>query len=87
VEALDLTGDDLIEVFSGIENDKGEMEDEENNIVGDGFVRIEDIEISSRSPPRKKSLKYVIDIFSDKEASLKRSRRSSYARRVPRKLL
>jgi hypothetical protein len=84
---LDLTGDDPIEVSSGVESDEGEEEDDEGNIAGDGFVRIEDMEALSRPPPRNKSLKYVIDTSSDEEAPLKRPRRTSHARRAPRKSL
>jgi hypothetical protein len=40
---LDLTGDDLIEVSSGVKSDEGEEEDDEGNIAGDGFIRIEDM--------------------------------------------
>jgi hypothetical protein len=87
VEVLNLIENDLIEISNSIENDEGEKEDEEDNITGNGFIRIEDIKISPRSSPRKKSLKYIINISSDKEASLKRSRRNSHARRVPRKSL
>jgi hypothetical protein len=83
VEALDLTGDDPIEISSGVENDEGE----EDNIVSDGFVRIEDMEVSPRPPPRKKSLKYFVNTSSDEEAPLKRPRRNSHARRAPRKSL
>jgi hypothetical protein len=80
---LDLTGSSLIEVSSSVEDDEGE----ENNVADNGFVQIEDMEISQRPPSRKKSLKYIIDIFSEEEAPLKRPRRSSYARRAPKKLL
>jgi hypothetical protein len=84
---LGLTGDDPIEVSSGVENDEGEEEDEEDNIAVDGFVRIEDMETPPRPPPRKKSLEYVVDTSSDEEALSKRPRRSSHARRAPRKSL
>jgi hypothetical protein len=46
---LDLTGDDPIEVSSGVESDEGEEEDDEGNIAGDGFVRIEDMEAVTTS--------------------------------------
>jgi hypothetical protein len=85
VEALDLTGDNPIEVSSNIENDEDEKEGEEED--NGGFVRIKDLKAARRSPPRKQSLRYVIDISSDEEAPLKRPRRNSYARRVPKKLL
>jgi hypothetical protein len=45
------------------------------------------MEIISRFPPRKKFLKYVVNIFSDEKTLLKRSRRISYARRALRKSL
>jgi hypothetical protein len=87
VEALDLIGDDPIEISSGVENGESEEEDDKDNIAGDGFIRIEDMETLSRPPPRKKSLKYVVDTSSDEEAPLKRPRRISHARRAPRKSL
>jgi hypothetical protein len=87
VETLNLTSDSPIEVSSGVENDEGEEEDEEDNIASDGFIRIEDIEAPPRSPPRKKSLKYIVDTSSDEDAPSKRPRRSSHARRAPRKSL
>jgi hypothetical protein len=85
VEALDLIGDDLIEVSSGIENDEDEEEGEKED--NGGFVRIEDLEAARRPPPRKQSMRYIIDISSDEEALPKRPRRSSYARRAPKKSL
>jgi hypothetical protein len=85
VEAFHLTGDDPIEVSSGVENDEGEEEGEEED--NGGFVRIEDLEAARRPPPRKQSLRYVVDTSSDEEAPLKRPRRSSYARRAPKKSL
>jgi hypothetical protein len=85
VEILDLTGDNLIKVSSGIENDEDEEEGEKKD--NGGFVRIEDLEVTRRPPPRKQFLRYIIDTFSDEEAFLKRPRRSSYARRVPKKSL
>jgi hypothetical protein len=85
VKALDLTGNNPIEVSSDIKNDEDEEEGEEEN--NGRFVRIEDLETARRSPHRKQSLRYVIDTSSDKEAPPKRPRRSSYARRAPKKSL
>jgi hypothetical protein len=50
-------------------------------------MRIEDLEAARRSPPRRQFLRYIVDTSSDEEAPLKRPRRSSYARRAPKKSL
>jgi len=85
VKTLDLTGGSPIEVSSDVENDEGEKEGEEED--NGGFMRIEDLEAAPRRPPLKQSLRYIVDTFSDKKAPLKRPRRSSYARRAPKKSL
>jgi MULE transposase domain len=87
VETLDLTGGSPIEISSDVKDDEGEEEGEKDNIADNRFVRIEDMEAPRRPPPRKKFLKYIVDTSSDEETSLKRPRRSSYARRAPKKSL
>jgi hypothetical protein len=85
METLDLIGNYSIKASSGVENDEGEEEGEEKD--NGGFMRIKDLETARRSPPRRQSLRYIVDTSSDKEASLKRPRRSSYARKAPKKSL
>jgi hypothetical protein len=87
VKTLNLISDSPIEVSSNVENDKSEKKDEKNNIASDRFIRIKNIKIPPRPPPRKKSLKYIVNTSSDKDAPLKRSRRNSHARKAPRKSL
>jgi hypothetical protein len=85
VKALNLTGDNPIKVSNSIENDKDKKKDEKKD--NNEFVRIKDLKIARRSPPRKQSLRYIIDTSSDKEAFSKRPRRNSYARKAPKKSL
>jgi hypothetical protein len=89
VKILDLTGGSPIKISSGIENDEGEKKGEEEGEEEDngGFMRIKDLEAAPRRPPLKQSLRYIVDTSSDEEAPLKRPRRSSYARKAPKKSL
>jgi hypothetical protein len=81
VETLDLTADDPIGVIEVSEGGENEGSDE-----GD-----QGEEPSPPPPPplsrKKKAITYFSDSFSDEEASTKRPRRSSYARRAPKNSL
>jgi hypothetical protein len=89
-ETLDLTGDDPIEASESSENEKSDERDQEEGQEKDmyeGFIHIDDFPPFPPPPRKKKPITYISDISSDEEASLKRPRRSSYARRAPKKSL
>jgi hypothetical protein len=78
VKTLDLTADDPIEVIEVSEG--GENEGSNKRDQGE--------EPSPPPPPRKKkAITYFSNSSSDEKASTKRPRRSSYARKAPKKSL
>jgi hypothetical protein len=86
METLNLTDDDPIEASGGGVNEesdkRGQKKDQEEDIY-EKFTHIDDFP----PPSRKRPITYFSDTSSDEEASSKRPRRSSYARRAPKKSL